>query len=224
MKKLKHLEMVESDIIHSPFFPEEIRVNDGLKAKVLVAGDWKDFQVWEYSPFGLAIVAENSSAFVKNELVSIKLKFLEDELQFDSVKVSSILNKAGKVIVGFRTFRKDAVETAAEERRRAVRWACPQDMLPTGTAPNPLKFNDHLIFRVEDISKGGLRLITSMRNKMLYKGQFLESSISLPLIGSISITLKVVFVDVVSITLRKRCIYRLFKKRRFSDFWRFKNI
>lgn len=197
MKKLKHLEVIESELIHSPFYPEEIRVNDGLKAKVLIKDTWRDYRVWAYSPFGIEILVPKSDEFVDDDIVTIELSLLEDEIRFESIKVSSVKTESYGTIVGFRTFRKDSQAKVSEDRRKTTRWSCPQDMLPTGTTPNPLKYNDYIIFRVEDISCGGLRLITSMRNRLVYIGQHFEANISLPLIGNVSAVLKVVHVDTI---------------------------
>lgn len=196
MKKLKQLDLMENEFLHSPFFPEEIRENDGVSVQIYRDEKWFDYRVWRYSPFGIEVLANQSDNFKVNDEYQIKLKFLEDELLFDSIKVSIVHNDNQQSIVGFRTFRKDDLQKNDEERRKAVRWSCPVDLLPTGTAPNPVKFNDHIIFRVEDISSGGMRLVTSMRNRLLYPGQFLESSISLPLVGNVNVILKVRFVDV----------------------------
>ena len=91
----------------------------------------------------------------------------------------------------------DPQEYSGAERRSHRRWSCSEDFLPTGTAPNPVRYNDYILFRVEDISSGGLKIITSMRNKFLGIGQCLECTLSLPYVGIVRAGVKVKHVNTV---------------------------
>jgi predicted GNAT family N-acyltransferase len=62
-------------------------------------------------------------------------------------------------------------------------------------AANPLQFNDFLYFKIRDISKSGLRVITSLRNKFIVPGMEFQTQISFPLTSQISLPLRVARVN-----------------------------
>ncbi len=84
------------------------------------------------------------------------------------------------------------------ERRRHPRWSCSDEFHPTGVASNPSKFNDFILFRVSDISRSGIRLITSLRNKFLVRGMSLDAIVSFPMVSQVTLELAVENVSFVS--------------------------
>ena len=198
LKKLQNFERLEGEILHSPFYPSDIREGDRVSAELFVEENYVKMRVWRYSPFGIELVVPKDLQLAGNVSYKMKIFFPDDELTLDSVQVARFTEEAIGNIVGFRIFTKREVGPAQNDRRKTSRWVCSENYLPTGTAPNPIKFNDHLIFRVDDISVGGMRLLTSMRNKFVYPGLTLECSISIPLVGSISLPLKIKYIDVLN--------------------------
>lgn len=189
----------ENDFIHSPFHPATIRTEDRTSAVIIADKKCYPLELWEYSPFGVTLIDHKKDVPIKKgDQVSLKLRFNNrDEVIYDGVMVGSITNGENKIQIGIRTFYKEDSSNAHEEKRLSHRWSCPEGSLPTGTAANPLQYNDYIFFRIEDFSSGGIRFLTSMRNKHLYKGMKLDSTISLPLIGSIIVTLELVYIEVV---------------------------
>jgi predicted GNAT family N-acyltransferase len=85
------------------------------------------------------------------------------------------------------------------ERRRQVRWLCSDDFHPTGVAANPAKSNDFILFRVFDVSRSGMRLLTSLRNNFITRGMRLDVIVSFPMVSQITLRLTVQNVAFVSL-------------------------
>lgn len=90
-----------------------------------------------------------------------------------------------------RFIEDSTTEPRDTDQRRGARWRCLQDFQPTGVAANPFRSNDFIFFRVVDISPNGLGILTSVRNKFLTKGCQLDSLVSFPIVGRLSLTLRV---------------------------------
>ncbi|MBN21101.1 MAG: hypothetical protein CL678_07415 [Bdellovibrionaceae bacterium] len=185
MNKLHNFEVTENQIVHSPFHPEYINIGDGMTAKILVDNEFIFAQIIKYSPFGIELFIETDKKFMEGEEVSLLLNIAGDEIEYKGLVVNQSKESGEKNYLAIRTFIEKSTQYDGKDRRQVRRWECNAEFLPTGTAPNPLKYNDHIVFRVEDLSSKGVRLITSMRNKLIATGQRLDLSISLPTIGSV---------------------------------------
>jgi len=176
-----------ADLLHGPFLPEDIRDGDAAQAKVFLNHEWRDLRLWRYSPFGAELVYEDPRlfSFSKGDELALRIRIGNDETQFSAVVVGPPQPLDGLILVGMRIFLPDQKAPPGQQRRKSQRWACPTEFLPLGIAPHPLRFNDFIHFRVADISAGGLRILTSLRNKLTFVGQRLESTITLPLLGTI---------------------------------------
>lgn len=188
--------------LHGPFqLPEDIRDGDAALAKVLLQGAWKDFRLWRYSPFGLELAFSERpvTEFQMGEELAVKVLLGADETLLRGVVVAPPQREGDLYVVGLRIFIPEAAREPGAQRRRVNRWACPPEFLPLGVAPHPIRFNDFIRFRVSDISAGGLRLITSMRNKLTYVGQRLDATITLPMVGSVHARLIVRHIETQSV-------------------------
>ncbi len=198
VKKLGTLISKESEVIHSPFNGEKIMGREALSAKIkLEDGSWHEVKLHSYSPFGIEFINKGFN-FKQGEPINIRIKLAGDETEFSGLVVTSVHEDNGVRLAGVRTFVKDKLEQSeylGSDRRSHRRWNCSEDFLPTGTAPNPVRYNDYILFRVEDISKGGLKIITSMRNKFVGIGQRLECTLSLPYVGTVRVDVKVKHVN-----------------------------
>jgi len=196
VKKLGTLVSEENELIHSPFHGERLFGREALTAKIKINDTWRDITLWSYSPFGIEFLKEDINV-TQGQPLNLRVKLAGDETEFDSLVVNSIYDHEGTKLVGIRTFIPDKIipQHDGEERRVHRRWSCSEDFLPTGTAPNPVRYNDYILFRVEDISSGGLKLITSMRNKLLSIGQRLECTLSFPYVGTVRADIKVKYVN-----------------------------
>jgi hypothetical protein len=130
-------------------------------------------------------------SFVRGSRVVVELQGREVPSTFIGSVVSRSESRSGQVLLAVRIHTRSALSAASDERRKEVRWNCSSDYYPTGVASNPSKYNDFIYFRVLDVSKSGLRLLTSMRNKFIARDMMLDSIISLPMVSQITAKLKV---------------------------------
>lgn len=206
VKKLGTLISKQEEFIHAPFTGEQVGEKDAITAKIKTPTGWIPAKPWRYSPFGIEIVNNTDFGLKQGESVSVKINLAGDETEFNGLTVGALYKENDVELAGIRTFipNKDGVYKPGEvsERRIHRRWNCSENFLPTGTAPNPIRYNDFILFRVEDISAGGMRLITSMRNKFVGVGQRLEVNISLPYVGTAQAKLQIKYVH--SITLNQK--------------------
>lgn len=195
---------LENDFVHSPFHPASVRREDSISATIEIDNKKTTLGVWSYSPFGVTLVSNQETEYLKKgDNLSLKLRINNHNLEYNGVMVGEITETAHGTLIGIRTFYSTDTSDLESNKRESHRWFCPEENLPTGTAANPLQFNDYIFFRIEDFSAGGMRILTSMRNKKLYKGLRLDSTISLPLIGSIMVTLEIVYIEVREVNGKK---------------------
>jgi len=190
VKRLGSFVNKDREIIHSPFHGEILQGRETISAKIRVNNissmEWKSITLHTYSPFGIEFVNTPDLNLKQGDKISLRISLASDETLFDGLVVNGAYNIGGTNIAGVRTFvreKKGDIYSGAE-RRAHRRWSCSDDFLPTGLAPNPIRYNDYILFRVEDISVGGLKIITSMRNKFIGIGQELECNLSLPYVGT----------------------------------------
>lgn len=194
VKKLGTLINKESEFIHSPFNGEQILGREAITVTVKLSdGKWHEVKLQSYSPFGLEFINDGLN-LKQGDPITLRVKLAGDETEFDGLIVNSVYEENNLKLAGVRTFIKEKTSSSdysGQDRRIHRRWSCSEDFLPTGTAPNPVRYNDYILFRVNDISSGGLRLITSMRNKFIGIGQRLECTLSLPYVGTVRAYVKV---------------------------------
>ncbi len=198
VKKLGTLINKESEFIHSPFNGEQILGREAISATIkLNEGKWHEVKLQSYSPFGIEFINDGLN-IKQGASIALKIKLAGDETEFDGLIVNSVYEESNLKLAGVKTFIKDKTsptDYSGQDRRAHRRWNCSEDFLPTGTAPNPVRYNDYILFRVDDISSSGLKLITSMRNKFIGIGQRLECTLSLPYAGTVKASVKVKHVN-----------------------------
>lgn len=196
VKRIDGLISKESEFIHNPFVPMPVRSGDPISAKVSAGdnGKWTDARVWRYSPFGIELVASDFPG-QKGSPLDLRLRSGTDETVFNGLVVADTYGEQGVDLVGIRLFARSLTENTEEEKRQGVRWKCSETFLPTGSAANPVRFNDYIFFRVEDISATGMKILTSMRNKFLIRGQRLEATMSIPCVGSVQCNFEIKRID-----------------------------
>jgi len=172
--------------------PEEIRNGDPISCVLYSVGETRKIKLWSYCPFGFEFIdaKENTHSIGQSNRFGLELGKTKIELSGSMVYIKSFSSTEN--IVGVRVnYNNVHSRTLDEERRLKLRWNCPEHLLPTGTAPNPTRYNDFIFFKVIDISANGVKLATSLRNKMLCIGQALECTISVPMIGTFCATIKI---------------------------------
>jgi len=178
------------ELIHSPFFPEEIREREGISAKLRRSekSEWISAKVWRVSPLGTDLVNPFSDAPVKvGDTFDLKISIHGHTNEFSGLAVSAKHKDGEKELIGIRWF-EDSTSSSSEftpdsDRRKTKRWMCSEEFMPTGVSNNPAKFNDFVHFRIGNLSKSGLTIITSLRNKTLIPGMKLSCQVSFPMVG-----------------------------------------
>ncbi|MBF0316264.1 MAG: GNAT family N-acetyltransferase [Oligoflexia bacterium] len=204
-------EEIQIDKIHTPFYPEPIYNNRPFKAKIKFHPPSEsqvetllELPIWRISPLGveLAILENEQHELITylsyGKSIDLIIYSERDECSFTGVVVSSVIKFNEYKIIGIRWYTSSAHGSHLNlEKRACRRWSCPSEFLPTGMICNPLRFNDFIHFNVEDISLGGMQIVTGLRNKFLLPGMKLEAVISFPLVAQLSICFKIVNVRIV---------------------------
>ncbi|HSD18923.1 MAG TPA: GNAT family N-acetyltransferase [Anaeromyxobacter sp.] len=186
------------DPIHGAIFPADVRPGDPIIARVRTAGapgEGAPAPVWRISPLGVEFVRTAALAAASpGDAVDVTLRVGKSESRFEGLRVVATRGDRGRELVALRwSDACDSDERApAGERRDAARWSCGHEYLPTGVAANSVRFDEHLHFRILDISRTGMRLVTSLRNKYLIPGVRLEATCAFPTVGEVKISFRVV--------------------------------
>ncbi|SMF16703.1 PilZ domain-containing protein [Pseudobacteriovorax antillogorgiicola] len=79
------------------------------------------------------------------------------------------------------------------QNRKHSRWECDANFLPTGASKLPNKVEDKVYFRVHEVSKSGLTLLTSLRNEeALQPGMRLELHLNIPTVSNFNLIIEVI--------------------------------
>lgn len=179
-------------LINPTMRPEEIRPGDPLECVVKIGRQNEKVSLWSYCPFGFEFVGDEQQDYKIGEDYEFSLSIGRTTIDLEgSVVFTRSVPKVGTVVGVRINYSSKSNRAAGEDRRMRSRWDCPDHLLPTGTTPNPSKFNDFIFFRVIDVSSNGLKIATSLRNKLLGVGQILECTLSVPMVGTLCTTLKI---------------------------------
>ena len=153
------------------------------------------------SPLGLEVILNSHPADLQIAL-GTKLEIeVYEESQF-SLFVGSVVSigttPSNQRVIAIRTHERAIPNSGTTDRRRQVRWQTSSQYFPTGVASNPAKYNDFIYFRVQDISRGGIRILTSMRNKFIARDMRLDCIVSFPMISQITLQLRAANVTIVN--------------------------
>ena len=186
--------------IHSPFNPAEVYNGDPIVAQVTLRNSENktsfELPVVRISPLGIELELpsdpqSSASQIINGTPIDLTVRISNQTSEFFGLVVVSRHPERNRQLIGIRWCQETERKDPKVERRRATRWLCGEDFLPTGIAPNPTRFNDFVYFRVKDISKEGLQLSTSLRNKFLIPGMRLEAMVSFPMVGQVALHLKI---------------------------------
>ena len=189
------------DPIHGAVRPAAVRVGDPVAARVRAAGRAAvAAQVWRISPFAAEIVRSPAlGAISVGDALELTLRVGASETTLRRVPIVGFREERGRELVALR-WAPDAAPTdeAAGEKRAASRWECGVEYVPTGVTPSAVKYSDFIHFRIAEISRTGMRLVTSLRNKFLVPGVAFEATCAFPTVGEVRVAFRVVHVRVVS--------------------------
>lgn len=177
--------------LHGSFFPSDVYPGEDVFAVVrkISQSDLSiplRLRVWRLSPLGVELLSEASpSETIQNGCaVSFSLHMGASSVDMDGTVVEIESDPNGSQLLAIR-FVSQSVEpvTRNEERRQSRRWICHDMYLPTCVWKHPARFNEFVFGRIRDVSAGGARIVTSLRNKFLVRGMEASMTFNFPLIG-----------------------------------------
>lgn len=181
--------------IHDVIFPGEVRDTHRMIARVrlrsLEQQEFVSLKVWRLSPLGVELVYPDSEhVFESGNQIDLEIQIAGQRVLFEGLVVGVIKHNQNIRLIGIR-LSKRLERTALEERRESSRWLCSDEFFPTGVAASPSHINDHIFFKVKDLSPNGMLLVCSLRNKFLIPGMSLSVSLNFPLVGNCIANVKV---------------------------------
>lgn len=202
-KKLDTFQAMSNSEVHSPFVPADVYHGENISARFipLAGGEEPALRVWRISPIGVELLLSPEqiiavgNQFATGARVAVSIMIGGQRCDYRGLVVSSADGpRPGSKLVGLRWITDEIPRIglgADDDRRTSRRWICSDEFLPTGVTPNPTRFGDFVHFRVRDISKSGMGLVTSLRNRYLMPGMILQTQISFPLFGVISLRFRI---------------------------------
>ena len=156
------------------------RLPDGVSAQIVNS-----------NALGIELVVAPDVAPSLGAWVKVEGRDEEQPIQFVGSVVAVRSLATDRVQLAVRIHERSMRSAITSERRKEVRWHCSSQYYPTGVASNPSKYNDFVYFRVQDVSRSGMRLLTSMRNKFIAREMILDSIVSFPMVSQVTLKLKV---------------------------------
>lgn len=163
--------------LHGLIRPADVRLNDRMEARVKTSSDssFRPMRVWRTSPIGAELLIESETPHLeKGEALVLELLVAGQRIRFDASVVELIQENEHISLAGVRFHQPEKTPTSIRERRDRTRWTCWPDYTPTATCPTPGQINDHMWFKIRDISRRGMQLTCSLRNKLLIPGMSLQ--------------------------------------------------
>ncbi len=180
--------------IHGAVQPAEVRPGDPVAAQVRVPGGSSQLpsRVWRISPLGVELVrpSELPRPLVGTPL-DVSLRIGASVSEFRALPLVATGSERGHDLLAFSWGHRPGAEPARAPRA-ASRWLCEPGYAPTGIAPSAVRFEDFVYFRVVDVSRDGMQLETSLRNKFLVPGVRLQTTCTFPTQGQLRLDLRVV--------------------------------
>jgi predicted GNAT family N-acyltransferase len=154
-------------------------------------------QIWHMSPFGIEIVEQTDVSWDLGDTVQLAFSAGQQEMHYSGQIVSVRKGKGHRRLVGLR-FHKEQRSPAIDTRQN-TRWECDPIYQPTGAANNVLRFNDMIYFHIKNISRDGMLVHTSLRNKHLLPGTWLDTVVTFPCVGQANFRMRVNHVREISV-------------------------
>tara|TARA_A100001037_G_scaffold305550_1_gene346171 strand:+ start:2372 stop:3823 length:1452 start_codon:yes stop_codon:yes gene_type:complete len=188
--------------IHEVVFPGDVRPEDRVRARIRKrdASDpqYLPCRVWKLSPLGVELLPPESMPLVKGDPVDIEITVGGERSYFSGLVVDQVQENEHIRLIGIRLSKRATAHNTGEDRRRSPRWLCSEDFYPSAVAPGKVGINDLMRFQIRDISKEGLQLTCSLRNKFLLPGMTLALAATFPEIGQLLLRVRIVRVDLTS--------------------------
>ncbi|HET6410850.1 MAG TPA: GNAT family N-acyltransferase [Anaeromyxobacter sp.] len=187
--------------IHGAVDPADVHPGDPVEVHLGVPGRHDrpvPSRVSRISPLGVELVRPRELSGVRaGTAIDLTLRIGTSVSDFRSVPVLATAREHGDELLALR-FEARRPSLVRGEQRGASRWVCLPEYPPTGIAPNAVRYEDFVYFRVVDVSWSGMQLETSLRNKFLVPGVELESTCTFPTLGQVHLVLRIVHARVIN--------------------------
>jgi N-acyl amino acid synthase FeeM len=188
--------------VHGSIHPADVRPGDPISARARLSAardrDEAPVQVWRISPLGVELVRSSHLANAcAGDRIDVALQLGFDRVRFSALEIVSAHEEHGRTLLAARWCGATEQRGERERRRIGARWRCRPEYLPTGIAPCAVRYADFVHFRIVEISRHGMQLLTSVRNKFLVPGTTLEATCSFPTLEQVTLSLRVVRTRVV---------------------------
>lgn len=195
MSDLKKLRTEDTAELHGDIVPFDIRNSHVVNARIRGISNGsrfdKQFKVWRISPLGVELVYDPTVDIKKGTEVELELKIGDRKSLLTGLAVDNIVDKNGSMYLHIRLIARTKERIESIERRSSNRWICSDEYYPTAVASNPAIFNEFIYFSVRDISYGGFKLQTSLRNKFVVPGMTIECLMNFPMISNIKVKFEI---------------------------------
>jgi hypothetical protein len=188
--------------IHEQVYPADVRPGDRVLARVRkrLPGkpEYLSCQVWKLSPLGIELVDPDTKEFVKGTSVDVEITVAGERSYFEGLIVDKVQENRHIRLLGIRLAKRTSTAHRNDDRRRSPRWLCSEDFFPSAVAPGKVGIHDSMRFQIRDISKQGLQLTCSLRNKFLLPGMSLTLAATFPEVGQLVLRVRVIRVNLSS--------------------------
>lgn len=167
-------------LVHGDFQPLSIRRGEPIRAELEYFSNRMPVDLWAISPEGVEFVSDDRS-FSVGEQINLTVRLNRKTLEFKNLEIAQSSQEKGRMTYGLKWKAGSHLSSGPERNRR---WTIDSSLPVTVECPNPILFDDLLLFRVVNISADRALLHTSMRNKVLIPGVELEGTWSFPSIGT----------------------------------------
>lgn len=181
--------------IHGAAVPADVRDGEMISAKLTSNGGsvsiQKSLKVWKMSPLGVELIDSGPDAIPKGMSVDLELQVGSHRSILNGLVVDDVVETPNKRFIHIRLVPRTRERVESIERRSSSRWICSDEFFPTAVASNPARFNDFVYFKIRDISVGGLKLHTSLRNKFVVPGMIFDCIVNFPMISQVKMRLEI---------------------------------
>ena len=188
--------------IHDLIRPADVRPSDRVIARLRKRApsdaEYVRCQVWKLSPLGVELVYPSYGDFQKGDSIDIEITISGERSYFEGLIVDLVQANDDIKLIGIRLSKRSKTQSIDSDRRRSPRWICNQEFFPTAVAPGKIGIYDSMRFQVRDISRNGLQLTCSLRNKFLLPGMSLALAATFPEVGELLLRVRIVRIDITS--------------------------
>lgn len=189
--------------LHQIIRPGEVRSSDRIIARVRkrdASTGYETLKVWKLSPLGIELDdPEEASKYSKGDPVDLEITIDGERSFYEGLVVDVVQQNELIRLLGIRLGVQTSDGQTSHDRRKAPRWMCSDEFCPSAMCTSPGVANDFTQFQIRDISKDGMQLVCSLRNKYLLPGRKLQLTCNFPMVGEFVVPVKIARVSLTAL-------------------------